>query len=93
MDFIKKETSVKGAICINAVGYEAVGDMAGNVSMRDGNGIKIQGTDINSKRSHDHSKVSTPAYQPTNPLQLIKWMTHSKKIFNSVHTKSIGVCT
>ena len=29
-DIIKKETNGKGAICIDAVGYEAVGHMVGN---------------------------------------------------------------
>lgn len=36
VDIIKKETNGKGAICIDAVGFEAVGHMAGNVS--EGNG-------------------------------------------------------
>ena len=34
-DYIMKETGGKGAICIDAVGYEAVGHMAGNVRMKE----------------------------------------------------------
>jgi S-(hydroxymethyl)glutathione dehydrogenase/alcohol dehydrogenase len=83
VDFIKKETSGKGAICIDAVGYEAVGHMAGNVSMSDGNGIKIYGTEPNNK-GHDHSKVSLPAYQPTNPLQVITWISQIAKKYSTV---------
>jgi S-(hydroxymethyl)glutathione dehydrogenase / alcohol dehydrogenase len=41
MDFKKKKLSGKGTICLDAVGYEAVGHMAGYISMRGGNGIKI----------------------------------------------------
>ena len=42
---IKKETKGKGAICIDAVGYEAVGHAGGS----------------SSNKGHDHSKVSNPA--------------------------------
>jgi S-(hydroxymethyl)glutathione dehydrogenase/alcohol dehydrogenase len=52
-DVIKRQTSGKGAICIDAVGYEAVGHA--------GSG----------KNGHDHSKVSNPVYEPSNPLQVI----------------------
>jgi S-(hydroxymethyl)glutathione dehydrogenase/alcohol dehydrogenase len=64
VDVIKRETSRKGAICIDAVGYEAVGHMAGNAS---------DGTAMNNgkKENHDHSKVANPAYDPGNPLQVI----------------------
>jgi S-(hydroxymethyl)glutathione dehydrogenase / alcohol dehydrogenase len=83
-DFIKKETSGKGAICIDAVGYESVGHMAGNISMRDGNSIKIHGTESNNHKGHDHSKVNIPAYQPTNPLQVITWITQIAKKYSTV---------
>jgi len=82
VDFIKKETGGKGAICIDAVGYEAVGHMAGNVSTREGNNIKIQGTDAN--KGHDHSQVSIPAYQPMNPMQVITWMAQIAKKYSTI---------
>src|SRR6476469_2500490 len=82
VDFIKKETGGKGAICIDAVGYEAVGHMAGNVSTREGNNIKIQGTDTN--KGHDHSQVSIPAYQPMNPMQVITWMAQIAKKYSTI---------
>jgi S-(hydroxymethyl)glutathione dehydrogenase / alcohol dehydrogenase len=82
VDFIKKETGGKGAICIDAVGYEAVGHMAGNVSIREGNNIKIQGTDTN--KGHDHSQVSIPAYQPMNPMQVITWMAQIAKKYSTI---------
>ena len=31
VEILKKETNKKGVICIDAVGYEAVGHMAGNI--------------------------------------------------------------
>jgi S-(hydroxymethyl)glutathione dehydrogenase/alcohol dehydrogenase len=72
VDVIKRETSRKGAICIDAVGYEAVGHMAGNAS---------DGTAMNNgkKENHDHSKVANPAYDPGNPLQVISWMCQVAK--------------
>jgi S-(hydroxymethyl)glutathione dehydrogenase / alcohol dehydrogenase len=82
VDFIKKETGGKGAICIDAVGYEAVGHMAGNGSTREGNNIKIQGTDAN--KGHDHSQVSIPAYQPMNPMQVITWMAQIAKKYSTI---------
>jgi len=97
-DFIKKETSGKGAICIDAVGYESVGHMAGNNVIINNNSnnnsssnnnnilnnIKIQSTKSNYHKGHDHSKVSLPAYQPTNPLQVITWMTQIAKKYSTV---------
>jgi S-(hydroxymethyl)glutathione dehydrogenase / alcohol dehydrogenase len=82
VDFIKKETRGKGAICIDAVGYEAVGHMAGNVSIREDNNIKVQGTDTN--KGHDHSQVSIPAYQPMNPMQVITWMCQVAKKYSTI---------
>jgi S-(hydroxymethyl)glutathione dehydrogenase / alcohol dehydrogenase len=82
VDFIKKETGGNGAICIDAVGFEAVGHMAGNVSTREGNNIKIQGTDAN--KGHDHSQVSIPAYQPMNPMQVITWMAQIAKKYSTI---------
>ncbi len=83
VDFIRKETGRKGAICIDAVGYEAVGHMAGNISNRDGNNLVIQGAATNST-GHDHSKVALPAYQPVNPLQVITWMCQIAKKYSTV---------
>jgi S-(hydroxymethyl)glutathione dehydrogenase / alcohol dehydrogenase len=48
---IKKETNGRGAICIDAVGYEAVGHVGGDGS---------------NNKGHDHSRVSNPAYEPAN---------------------------
>jgi S-(hydroxymethyl)glutathione dehydrogenase/alcohol dehydrogenase len=83
-DFIKKETAGKGAICIDAVGYEAVGHMAGNVSMMDGKTLKIHGTDVNGNKGHEHEKVNLPAYQPSNPLQVITWMSQIAKKYSTI---------
>ena len=63
VDIIKKETNGKGAICIDAVGFEAVGHFAGNPN----------------HLHHDHSLVSNPAYNPVNPLQVFTWMTQIAK--------------
>lgn len=80
---IKKETQGKGAICIDAVGYEAVGHMEGNVCIKDGENLKIHGTDTNNK-GHDHSKVNLPAYQPANPMQVITWMSQIAKKYTTI---------
>ncbi len=80
VDFVKKETKGKGVICIDAVGYEAVGHMEGNLCVNnDPNNIKIHGTDHNYNKDHDHSKVNLPAYQPTNSMQIITWMSQIAK--------------
>jgi len=85
VDFIKKETAGKGAICIDAVGFESVGHMAGNTFEMDGNNIKIYDADeSNSARGHDHSKVRIPAYQPLNPIQVITWMSQIAKKYSTI---------
>jgi S-(hydroxymethyl)glutathione dehydrogenase/alcohol dehydrogenase len=88
VDFIKKETGRKGVICIDAVGFEAVGHMAGNVINKDGNSLVIQGANTtanNNKISgHDHSKVALPAYQPVNPVQVIAWMCQVAKKYSTI---------
>ena len=82
---IKKETAGKGAICIDAVGFESVGHMAGNTFEMDGNNIKIYGADeSNSAKGHDHSKVRIPAYQPMNPIQVITWMSQIAKKYSTI---------
>jgi S-(hydroxymethyl)glutathione dehydrogenase/alcohol dehydrogenase len=68
VDIIKKETNGKGAICIDAVGYEAVGHFAGNPNHHNHHHLH-----------HDHSSVSNPAYNPVNPLQVFTWMTQIAK--------------
>jgi S-(hydroxymethyl)glutathione dehydrogenase/alcohol dehydrogenase len=55
---IKMETGERGALCIDAVGYEAVGE-----HMMSENASKYGG--------HDHSSVTNPAYEPANPLQVV----------------------
>lgn len=60
---IKELTKGRGAICIDAVGYEAVG--------HSGNG-------------HDHTNLSNPAYEPSNPLQVITWITQAARKYSTV---------
>ena len=69
---IRKETRNRGALCIDAVGYEAVGHMSA------GNG------NHNNYKGHDHSKISNPAYEPANPLQVITWMCQSARRFSTL---------
>lgn len=82
-----KETNKKGVICIDAVGYEAVGHMAGNICSREGNMLKVS-NDKNNNHSkekhqngpyHSHENVSNPGYEPSNPLQVITWMAQAAK--------------
>lgn len=84
VDFIKKETGRNGVICIDAVGYEAVGHMAGNITIREKENLKIHGTDIDKSNSHDHSKVNLPSYQPANPLQVITWMSQIARKYSTI---------
>ena len=60
---IEKETNGRGAICIDAVGDDAVGHVGG-----DGN-----------NKGHDHSRVSNPAYESANPLKVINWICQTAK--------------
>jgi S-(hydroxymethyl)glutathione dehydrogenase / alcohol dehydrogenase len=69
VEIIKKETNGKGAICIDAVGYEAVGHMSlGNTG----------------NKGHDHSKVTNPAYEPANPLQVINWICQAARKYSTI---------
>lgn len=78
-----KETGRKGAICIDAVGYEAVGHTAGNIVSNEGNNtFSIKPS--SDKLSHAHSQVTLPAYQPVNPLQVITWMCEVAKKYSTV---------
>ncbi|HEX7207761.1 MAG TPA: zinc-dependent alcohol dehydrogenase [Nitrososphaeraceae archaeon] len=83
VDYIMKETGRKGAICIDAVGYEAVGHTAGNIVSNEGNNI-FSIKPSSDKLSHDHSQVTLPAYQPVNPLQVITWMCEVAKKYSTV---------
>jgi S-(hydroxymethyl)glutathione dehydrogenase / alcohol dehydrogenase len=83
VDHIMKETGRKGAICIDAVGFEAVGHTAGNIVSNEGNNtFSIKPS--SDKLSHDHSQVTLPAYQPVNPLQVITWMCEVAKKYSTV---------
>lgn len=86
VDIIRKETSNKGVICIDAVGYEAVGHMADNASRGNGERTNVNTQDgkNNNNQNHDHSKVSKPAYEPGNPLQIITWMCQAAKKFSTI---------
>lgn len=91
VDRIKRETNGKGAICIDAVGFEAVGHLAGN-----GNGGHIHSIAYNESNNggrnnnnnnnlhHNHSTLSNPAYNPLNPLQVITWMAQVAKKYSTV---------
>jgi S-(hydroxymethyl)glutathione dehydrogenase / alcohol dehydrogenase len=72
---IKKESNGKGAICIDAVRYEAVGHTA--------NGGNSSGSTNNNSR-HDYSRVSNPAYEPANPLQVINWMCQIARKYSTI---------
>jgi S-(hydroxymethyl)glutathione dehydrogenase/alcohol dehydrogenase len=83
VDYIKKETAGKGVICIDAVGYEAVGHMEGNICIKEDD-MKIHGTNPNYNKGHDHSKVNLPAYQPANPMQVITWISQIAKKYSTI---------
>ena len=68
---VKKETNGKGTICIDAVGYEAVGHM----STKD---------DEQSYNGHEHSKLTDHAYEPANPLQVINWICQTAKKYSTI---------
>ena len=75
---IKKESNGRGVICIDAVGYEAVGYAGG------GGGSNGDSSNSNNNKGHDHSKVSNPAYQPSNPLQIINWMCQIARKYSTI---------
>jgi S-(hydroxymethyl)glutathione dehydrogenase / alcohol dehydrogenase len=76
---IKKETNGRGVICIDAVGYEAVGHASSNSSNKG-----EDSSNYNYKKGHDHSKVSNPAYEPSNPLQIINWMCQAARKYSTI---------
>ena len=90
VEILKKETNKKGVICIDAVGYEAVGHMAGNICSREGDMFKVNNNNNKKEDSkkkegnqigpyHSHEGISNPGYEPSNPLQVITWMTQVAK--------------
>ena len=52
--------------------------------MMDGKTLKIHGTDVNGNKGHEHEKVNLPAYQPSNPLQVITWMSQIAKKYSTI---------
>jgi S-(hydroxymethyl)glutathione dehydrogenase/alcohol dehydrogenase len=84
VEVLKKETRGKGAICIDAVGFESVGHLAGNTSNIQGNRLQINGLHTTKVKGHDHSKVNIPAYQPLNPIQVITWMAQVAKKYSTI---------
>ena len=47
-------------------------------SSKDGSGNN------NNNNGHDHSKVSKPAYEPANPLQVINWMSQAARKYSTI---------
>ncbi len=78
---LKKETNGKGVLCIDAVGFEAVGHTS-----REGGG----GNSNNSGSSlHDHTKVSDPIYEPANPIQVLDWMCQSARKYSTLSVPGV----
>jgi len=95
VEILKKETNKKGVICIDAVGFEAVGHMAGNICGREGNMLRVNnskdsgGTTNNKENNmvgpyHSHENISNPGYEPFNPLQVITWIAQVAKKYSIV---------
>ena len=72
VEILHKESKGKGVLCIDAVGFEAVGHTAGSSNGTTSGGI------------HDHSKVSNPIYEPANPIQVLEWMCQSARKFSTL---------
>jgi S-(hydroxymethyl)glutathione dehydrogenase / alcohol dehydrogenase len=72
VEILQKETKGKGVLCIDSVGFEAVGHTTGS-----GNGITSGGM-------HDHSKVSDPIYEPANSIQVLEWMCQCARKFSTL---------
>jgi len=93
---IKKETNEKGATCIDAVGFEAVGHLAGNgghihniTSNGSNNDGGVGGKKSNNNLHHDHSIASNPQYNPVNPLQVITWMAQVAKKYSTISISGV----
>lgn len=76
---LKKETNGNGVVCIDAVGFEAVG----HTSSSGGVGNNSNNSSI-SGEVHDHSKVSDPIYEPANPVQVLDWMCQSARKYSTL---------
>lgn len=74
VEIIKKETNGRGAKCIDAVGYEAVGHTS----------IQKEIKSNKRKKLHDHSKVKNPAYELTASLQVIKWTCQTARKYSTI---------
>ena len=91
VEILKKETNNKGVICIDAVGFESVGHMAGNICGREGNQLKVNNNNENSEELgnqvgpyHSHENISNAGYEPFNPLQVITWIAQVAKKYSVV---------
>ena len=73
---LKKDTNGKGVICIDAVGFEAVGHTPSGGTNNSNNSKSSSGV-------HDHSKVSDPIYEPANPVQVLDWMCQSARKYST----------
>ncbi len=85
---INKETKGNGVICIDAVGYEAVGH-TGTRGL--GNGSSNNSKNNSKNNIHDHSRVSDPAYEPSNPLQVIQWITQVARKYSTAAIPGVYV--
>ena len=56
----------------------------GNCNSERTSGRHIERNKNNNHQNHDHSKVSKPAYQPGNPLQIITWMCQAAKKYSAI---------
>ena len=72
VEILHTESKGKGVLCIDAVGFEAVGHTPGSINKGSSSGI------------HDHSTVSNPVYEPANPIQVFEWMCQSAKKFSTL---------
>ena len=89
---IRKESKGKGVICIDAVGYEAVGHTHNNKG-EDGISGSNSGSGDNTTATvmHDHSKISDPTYEPANPLQVTNWMSQVARKFSTISIPGVYV--
>lgn len=95
VDKLKKETNGQGVVCIDAVGFEAVGHTP--LPSQDSSNNKNNGNNSASNNSgngvHDHSKVSDPIYEPANPVQVLEWMCQSARKYSILSVPGVYVST
>ena len=70
-----KNLKERECLCIDAVGFEAVGHTGQDQSNGDTYFLVV---------IHDHSKVSNPIYEPANPIQVLEWMCQSARKFSTL---------